>query len=265
MATLPTNRTTSNTRDEHVSDHNELHTGHNLNETHRGRTDNPHGTTAAQVGAQPTDADLTAIAALDSATAGSIASDGAGWIKKTYAQFKTALSLVKADVGLGNVDNTADTAKPVSTAQQAAIDNAVGRLLAVTSYNPATQTATSTTSSSLTDVDATNLAVTFTAPSTGKVLVRLSAVSLTNAVEQPAYWGLRVGAADVADSTVNAGADGGSTIDQAASRAILVTGLTSGTSYTYKWAQKTSNGAYTTYTRYGGLSGGAVMEVWSAP
>lgn len=30
--------------------------------------------------------------------------------------------LVKADVGLGNVDNTADTAKPVSVAQQAALD-----------------------------------------------------------------------------------------------------------------------------------------------
>jgi hypothetical protein len=71
---------------------------------------------------QPLDADLTSIAGLDSSTSGAIASDGAGWIKKTYAQFKTALSLVKADVGLGNVDNTADTAKPVSTAQQTAID-----------------------------------------------------------------------------------------------------------------------------------------------
>jgi hypothetical protein len=30
--------------------------------------------------------------------------------------------LVKSDVGLGNVDNTADTAKPVSTAQQTALD-----------------------------------------------------------------------------------------------------------------------------------------------
>lgn len=32
------------------------------------------------------------------------------------------VSLVKADVGLGSVDNTADSAKPVSTAQQAALD-----------------------------------------------------------------------------------------------------------------------------------------------
>ncbi len=71
---------------------------------------------------QVADSDLTAIAALDSSVSGMIASDGAGWIKKTYAQVKTALGLVKADVGLGSVDNTSDVDKPVSTAQQTAID-----------------------------------------------------------------------------------------------------------------------------------------------
>jgi hypothetical protein len=37
-------------------------------------------------------------------------------------QSKTVLALAKGDVGLGSVDNTADTAKPVSTAQQTALD-----------------------------------------------------------------------------------------------------------------------------------------------
>jgi len=37
-----------------------------------------------------------------------------------------AVTLVKADVGLGSVDNTADTAKPVSTAQQTALDAKAG-------------------------------------------------------------------------------------------------------------------------------------------
>jgi len=37
-------------------------------------------------------------------------------------------SLNKADVGLGNVDNTSDLSKPVSTAQQAAIDKAIDEL-----------------------------------------------------------------------------------------------------------------------------------------
>lgn len=38
----------------------------------------------------------------------------------TFTAFKTSLALVKADVGLGNVDNTSDVNKPVSTAQAAA-------------------------------------------------------------------------------------------------------------------------------------------------
>lgn len=40
----------------------------------------------------------------------------------TFAAFKTALTLAKADVGLGSVDNTSDAGKPVSTAQQTALD-----------------------------------------------------------------------------------------------------------------------------------------------
>ncbi len=39
-----------------------------------------------------------------------------------------AVSLVKSDVGLSNVDNTADASKPVSTAQQSALDNKVDKV-----------------------------------------------------------------------------------------------------------------------------------------
>jgi len=73
-------------------------------------------------GKQPVDTDLTAIASLDSATAGALVTDGSGWIRKTYAQLKTALSLTASDVGLGNATNTSDANKPVSTAQQTALD-----------------------------------------------------------------------------------------------------------------------------------------------
>lgn len=38
------------------------------------------------------------------------------------ATLKTDLALTKSDVGLGNVDNTSDVNKPISTAQQAALD-----------------------------------------------------------------------------------------------------------------------------------------------
>jgi hypothetical protein len=39
-------------------------------------------------------------------------------------------TVTKSDVGLGNVDNTADTAKPVSTAQQTALDGKISHSLA---------------------------------------------------------------------------------------------------------------------------------------
>lgn len=63
--------------------------------THRFATDAEKSTWNSK---QDGDADLSAIAGLDSSTSGAIASDGAGWIKKTYAQLKTALALAIADV-----------------------------------------------------------------------------------------------------------------------------------------------------------------------
>jgi hypothetical protein len=45
---------------------------------------------------------------------------------------KTLLSLTKSDVGLPNVDNTSDANKPVSTAQQTAIDAKIGGTLGAT-------------------------------------------------------------------------------------------------------------------------------------
>lgn len=72
------------------------------------------------------DAQLAAsvLALLDGTADTFLVCAGAGAVvsQKTAAQAKTLLALVKADVGLGSVDNTADTAKPVSTAQQTALD-----------------------------------------------------------------------------------------------------------------------------------------------
>lgn len=49
-------------------------------------------------------------------------SGGGGGAVSSVAGKTGAVSLVKGDVGLSNVDNTADTAKPVSTAAQTALD-----------------------------------------------------------------------------------------------------------------------------------------------
>lgn len=82
-------------------------------------------TQTALDGKQPLDSDLTTIAGLTASGSAVIQESGGAWAARTPAQVKTSLSLVKADVGLGSVDNTADTAKPVSTAQQSALDGKV--------------------------------------------------------------------------------------------------------------------------------------------
>ena len=71
---------------------------------------------------QPLDSDLTEIAALVPANDDIIQRKVGAWTNRTPIEFKVDLALVKADVGLGNVDNTSDADKPVSTAQQTALD-----------------------------------------------------------------------------------------------------------------------------------------------
>ena len=84
------------------------------------------------IGAQPVDADLTTIAGLIATTDNVIQSVAGAWASRTPAQLKTTLALVKADVGLGNVDNTSDVNKPVSTAQQTALNLKVDKTTTVT-------------------------------------------------------------------------------------------------------------------------------------
>lgn len=71
---------------------------------------------------QPLDSDLTTIAGLTATTDNIIQSVAGAWASRTPAQLKSTLGLVKADVGLSNVDNTSDATKPISTATQAALD-----------------------------------------------------------------------------------------------------------------------------------------------
>jgi hypothetical protein len=56
----------------------------------------------------------------------------------TVAQAKTLLALTKSDVGLGNVDNTADTAKPVSAAQQTALNAKADKTTTISTTAPLT-------------------------------------------------------------------------------------------------------------------------------
>lgn len=70
----------------------------------------------------------------DNGTGGWVDGDTKGAV--TSVAGKTgAVTLVKADVGLSSVDNTADTAKPVSTAQQTALNAKEGTIAAGTTSN----------------------------------------------------------------------------------------------------------------------------------
>jgi len=71
---------------------------------------------------QPLDSDLTALAALSPTDDDLVQRKAGAWTNRSIAQYKTDLALTKADVGLGNVDNTSDASKPISTATQAALN-----------------------------------------------------------------------------------------------------------------------------------------------
>lgn len=71
---------------------------------------------------QPLASDLTTIAGLTATTDNVIQSVSSTWASRTPEQLKTTLSLVKGDVGLGNVDNTSDASKPISTATASALN-----------------------------------------------------------------------------------------------------------------------------------------------
>jgi hypothetical protein len=111
-----------------------------------------------------------------------------------------------------------------------------GGVLASTSYAGASSSVNSTT---FVDFDATNLAVTFTAPSSGAVIVRLDAMHSVSA-STSADWGLREGTTTVAQCRI---ASSNVPTNCAMSYALKVTGLTPGSSHTYKWAGKTSAAA----------------------
>jgi len=74
--------------------------------------------------------------------------DAAGAPVQSVAGKTGAVSLVKGDVGLGNVDNTSDADKPVSTAQQTAL-NAKQDTLVASDYSSLTE---DTTTGSQTDI-----------------------------------------------------------------------------------------------------------------
>jgi hypothetical protein len=136
--------------------------------------------------------------------------------------------------------------------------------LATVVYNPATLSSYSTTSTTIADVDATNLAVTFTAPASGSVMVELTGLAGQSGTTDFTRWALRSGTTTVKRNQVFGGTSG---VNRTRTAKFLVTGLTPGASYTYKWAWATSNAASQTNLYAGVLNSDdipAIMEVFSA-
>lgn len=137
-------------------------------------------------------------------------------------------------------------------------------LLAQKTYNPSSATAVTTASTTPNAVDATNLAVTFIAPASGSVLVRLQAsANLVSGSLGGIDWGLLSGGTQLgAMSYVTA-----STVGLRCFQTIPVTGLTPRQQYTIQWAHASESGSTTVRTVYGGGNavgsyGPAIMEVW---
>lgn len=133
-----------------------------------------------------------------------------------------------------------------------------GGLIAIQSHNPASlQTMTASAVDS--DIDATNLAVTFTVPASGSVLVVLSGMARRESSSAYLQWTVRASVTTIAVQAVVLEY----TAESRVSARILVTGLTPGASITYKWGHKVISGVGR--TKYGGDAGSAVIEVWAAP
>lgn len=73
-------------------------------------------------GTVPVDSDLIQIAAISPSNNDVMQRKAGAWTNRTPAQLKTDLALTAADVGLGSVNNTPDSSKPISAAQQAALN-----------------------------------------------------------------------------------------------------------------------------------------------
>ena len=115
--------------------------------------------------------------------------------------------------------------------------------LARTTYNftagsTTTLTAASTTATS--DADASNLAVTFTVPTSGKVRVSLEATIAATSSSGWVYWSLRNGTTDVVGSERFVALPVSTTGRFRLRVEIPLSGLTSGASLTYKWALRGS-------------------------
>lgn len=140
-------------------------------------------------------------------------------------------------------------------------------LLAYAHYAPSSSENYTTESTTLVAIDSTNLTVSFVAPPSGKVLVRLEGHITNETGGDKVVWALvkhgettQVGDAGIASDSNNAGIR---------PLTILVSGLVAGETYQYDWAWAVSAGkakqlAQAVKTPWTNAASPATMEVWAA-
>lgn len=139
-------------------------------------------------------------------------------------------------------------------------------------YNPASTVQNDVpTSTAWEDIDATNLAISFVCPPSGKVKVKLSAAVQVPSGGWGVYWALRDTASSrIVASTVVVITSGANSINATSvTREVIVAtngsgaALVPGRLYTFVWQHRTNGATPTAYTVYGGtgVNGGALMEV----
>jgi hypothetical protein len=143
--------------------------------------------------------------------------------------------------------------------------NMAAGIIGYKAYNPGTLASYTTTATTATDVDATNLAVTFVAPPSGAVKVNFNALAGISSTNGQLYWGVNEGATSVIDKQV----DGlnSTSVNLSLTASVVVTGLTPGSVHTYKWSWRVvTGGASPTGRMYAGdVAGQAIMDVQALP
>lgn len=141
-----------------------------------------------------------------------------------------------------------------------------GASLGVTSHAPGTVATYQATTTAPTDLDASLLAVAFTAPASGRVQVDLSAVVAGSDAGTRTFWCLRSGTTTVEGSLAHVHTG---TVAARATSSVLVSGLTPGDNYQWKWAAAASTGTTTLHAGGsavdGTTAGPASMTVREAP
>lgn len=120
-----------------------------------------------------------------------------------------------------------------------------------------------TSSATQADVDATNAAVTFTAPASGKVLVRVTALMRVDTLAKGGYLGLRESTTDLITKEIVLLPNTAGLPYATISRTFYLSGISAG-SHTYKLAFAVDTVA-TFSIFYGNGNGPLTIEVWAAP